>query len=98
MENIILNFKKSLLGQYTKHLTQLMPKKVILALFLMVGISLVEGVSLLLLIPLLQLVGLDVGQGSLGQIAGYNFCFFRYFRIATEFVFGFGNICCGYQF
>ena len=76
MEDIILNFKKSLLGQYTKNLTQLMPKKVILALFLMVGISLIEGVSLLLLIPLLQLVGLDVGQGSLGQIAVIVSAFF----------------------
>ena len=75
-----------------------MPKKVILALFLMVGISLIEGVSLVLLIPLLQLVGLDVGQGSLGQIAGDSFCFFRYFRIATKFVNGFGNIRGGDQF
>ena len=74
--NIILNFKKSLLGQFTQNLTQLMPKKVALALSLMVGISLIEGVSLLLLIPLLQLVGLDVGQGSLGQIAGFVSAFF----------------------
>ena len=69
-ENIILNFKKSLLGRYTNSLFQLMPKKVTLALCLMVLISLTQGVSLILLVPLLQLVGLNVTQGSLGQIAG----------------------------
>lgn len=68
-ENIILNFKKSLLGRYTNSLFQLMPKKVTLALCLMVLISLTQGVSLILLVPLLQLVGLNVAQGSLGQIA-----------------------------
>ena len=66
---IISNIKKSLLGRYTKHLFQLMPKKVAIALCLMVLISLIQGVSLVLLVPLLQLVGLNVGQGSLGQIA-----------------------------
>ena len=69
-ENIIINFKKSLLGRYTNNLFQLMPKKVTLALCLMVLISLTQGVSLILLVPLLQLVGLNVTQGSLGQIAG----------------------------
>ena len=67
---IISNIKNSLLGQYTKNLFQLMPKKVTLALCLMVLISLIQGISLILLVPLLQLVGLNVGQGSLGQIAG----------------------------
>ena len=66
---IISNIKQSLLSQYTKHLFRLMPKKVTLALCLMVLISLIQGISLILLVPLLQLVGLNVGQGSLGQIA-----------------------------
>ena len=74
---IILNFKESLLGQYTKTLLELMQKKVAIALFLMVLISLSEGISLLLLVPLLQLVGLDVGQGSLGQIAEITSAFFN---------------------
>lgn len=65
----MINFKDTLVGQYTKNLAQLMPRKLILALLLMVLISLNEAVSLIILIPLLQLVGLDVGQGSLGQIA-----------------------------
>ena len=70
IENFILNYKNSLLGRYTKNLFQFMPKKVTLALCLMVLISLTQGLSLILLVPLLQLVGLNVAQGSLGQIAG----------------------------
>lgn len=65
-----IHFTKSLLGLYTKNLIKLMPQKIAIALFLMVVISLCEGISLLLLIPLLQLVGLDVSQGSLGQLNG----------------------------
>ncbi len=53
-----------------------MPRKVALAIALMVVISFNEAVSLLVLIPLLQLVGLDVGQGSLGQLAGLASSFF----------------------
>ncbi len=70
------NYNKSLLGQYTKNLVKLMPKQVSLALFLMVLISLMQGISLLLLVPLLQLVGLNVGQGSIGQIALFISTFF----------------------
>jgi len=79
LEEIILGtnkYKNSLLGQFTKNLTQLMPRKVALAIALMVVISFNEAVSLLILIPLLQLVGLDVGQGSLGQLAGLVSSFF----------------------
>ena len=45
--------------------------KVALALVLMVCLSLAEGVGLLMLVPLLQLVGLDVQQGTLGRIAEF---------------------------
>ncbi|MCC7551745.1 MAG: ABC transporter ATP-binding protein/permease [Methanobacterium sp.] len=69
-------FKNSLLKQYTQNLTELMPRKVALAVTLMVLLSLTEAVSLVILVPLLGLVGLDVGQGSLGQIAGYVSSFF----------------------
>lgn len=69
-------YKNSLLGQFTRNLTQLMPRKVTLAIALMVVISFNEAISLLVLIPLLQLVGLDVGQGSLGQLAGLVSSFF----------------------
>jgi len=69
-------FKDSLIGQFTRNLTRLMPRKVVLALALMVFLSLNEAVSLLVLVPLLGLVGLDVGQGSLGQIDGIISAFF----------------------
>lgn len=73
----IFNFTDTnLMGQFTRNLTQLMPRKVTLAVILMAIISLNEAVSLLVLIPLLQLVGLDVGQGSLGQLAGLVSSFF----------------------
>jgi ATP-binding cassette subfamily C protein len=76
VEKNIFNFKKSLLGLYTQNLIQLMPIKVLISLFLMVLISLTEGISLLLLVPLLQLVGLSVDQGSIGQIEGIVSVFF----------------------
>src|SRR5664280_1563760 len=78
---IIINFKKSLLGHYTKNLIQLMPQKVAISLLLMVLISLLQGISLLLLVPLLQLVGLNVSQGSIGQIAGFVSEFFTLIRV-----------------
>src|SRR5664280_1821773 len=83
---IIINFKKSLLGHYTENLTQLMPQKVAISLFLMVFISLLQGISLLLLVPLLQLVGLNVSQGSLGQIAGIVSEFFATIRVQPTLV------------
>lgn len=64
--------------KYIAILTKLMPRKSALALALMVIISLTEGIGLLLLVPLLQLVGLDVQQGALGQIAGIISSFFTY--------------------
>jgi ATP-binding cassette, subfamily C, bacterial len=47
---------------------------------LMLFMAVFEGVSLLLLIPLLQIVGMDVGSGNLGQVAGaiaYAFSLFN---------------------
>ena len=77
----MLNFKDSLLGQFTQNLTSLMPRKVVLALTLMVLLSLNEAISLLILVPLLGLVGLDVGQGALGQIDGLVSAFFVYLGV-----------------
>lgn len=75
---MLKSYKNSQLGIYTKNLTRLMPKKVTLTLILMIFLSLNEAVSLLVLVPLLQQVGLDVGQGSMGQISGYISTFFGY--------------------
>lgn len=78
---IFLNFKKSLLGEYTKNLMGIMPRKVVVSLILMVLLSLSEGISLLLLVPLLQLVGLNVSQGSIGQVEGIITSFFTTFGL-----------------
>ena len=44
------------------------PRRTIESFILTIGVSLFEGVGLLLLIPMLQLIGLDTGQGSLGGV------------------------------
>lgn len=46
-----------------------MPWKVAVTLALIIGVGLTEGVGLLLLAPLLQVIGLDVGQGAVGRLA-----------------------------
>jgi ATP-binding cassette subfamily C protein len=67
----VQGFKKTLFWNYISNFIGLMPGRITLTLSLMVFISLTEGVGLLLLVPLLQLVGLNVDEGSLGQIAGF---------------------------
>ncbi len=54
---------------YARSLVKDMPYQVALVMGLMTFMAVSEGVSLLLLIPMLQIVGLDVQQGNLGQIA-----------------------------
>lgn len=76
----ILNPNRNLRA-YINSLVQFRPKKFGLALSLMVFVGLTEGIGLLLLVPLLQLVGLDVQQGALGQIAGFISSFFIYFGL-----------------
>jgi ATP-binding cassette subfamily C protein len=46
--------------------------KVALALAFMLCLSVTQGVQLLLLVPLMQLVGLDVQQGSIGWLAQFT--------------------------
>ena len=55
---------------YARSLVEDMPNQVALVMGLMVFMAISEGASLLLLIPMLQIVGLDTGQGNLGNIAG----------------------------
>lgn len=64
---------KALLGYKTKNIT--------VALALMVFVSLTEGIGLLLLVPLLQLVGLDVQQGALGGISAFISSIFLYLGV-----------------
>ena len=63
-----------------------MPRRISLTLILMVFISLTEGVGLLLLVPLLQLVGLNVSAGALGEIAGFVSTVFSYLHIKPTLV------------
>ncbi len=53
-----------------------MPGQVALAVTLTVALALTEGVGLLLLLPLLQLVGFNTGQGTTGSITYYVASFF----------------------
>lgn len=69
------------LREYIESLVRFKPKDITIALSIMVFVGLTEGIGLLLLVPLLQLVGLDVQQGALGQIAGFIASFFAYFGL-----------------
>jgi ATP-binding cassette subfamily C protein len=74
------------LRKYLITLIDVMSWKVALALGLMVSLSLTEGISLLMLIPLLQLVGLDVQQGTLGRIAEFVSSIFATIRMQPTLI------------
>ena len=59
------------LRRYLISLLNVMSWKVVLALCLMICLSTIEGISLLMLVPLLQLVGLNVQEGSIGRLAEF---------------------------
>jgi ATP-binding cassette subfamily C protein len=82
----------STLKKYITTLTELMGWKVALALGLMICLGLTEGVSLLMLIPLLQLVGLDVQQGSIARVAGFISSFFSAIGIRPTLI----SVLCVY--
>ena len=46
------------------------PRRAALTMLLTFAVGLAEGIGLLILIPLLQLVGVDAGQGALGRVMG----------------------------
>lgn len=56
---------------YVATFIRVMSWKVALALILMLLMSATQGAQLLLLVPLMQLIGLDVGQGSIGWLARF---------------------------
>ena len=56
---------------YIGALADMAPWKLAFVSLLMFCVSLTEGVGLLLLVPLLQVVGLDVGGGTVGRIGGF---------------------------
>jgi ATP-binding cassette, subfamily C, bacterial len=57
------------LAQYLRTLIGAEPGRLALALALMAVGALTEGLGLLVLVPLLNLIGLDVQQGSVGRLA-----------------------------
>lgn len=57
------------LGAFLGALHRTMPRPLWLAFALMLAAAATEGFGLLMLLPLLQLVGLEVGGGAFGQIA-----------------------------
>ena len=56
---------------YTVTLIRFMSWKVVLALALIICLTFTQGAQLVLLVPLMQVVGLDVQQGSVGWVAGF---------------------------
>lgn len=78
--------RKGTAWTYMAALKRVMSRKVALALSLMVFISLTEGVGLLLLLPLMQLVGLNVDGGSLGQIAGLTSQLFSFASVKPTLI------------
>lgn len=73
--------KDSWLRKYLISFTRFKTKQVVISLLLMVVIGLTEGISLLLLVPLLQLAGLPAQQGTLNSISVYISSFLSYFGI-----------------
>ena len=56
---------------YTVTLIRFMSWKIVLALALIICLTFTQGAQLILLVPLMQVVGLDVQQGSVGWVAGF---------------------------
>src|ERR1700694_474019 len=64
-----LSEKNGILHRYLSTLISMLSWRLGLAVGLMILVSLTEGIGLLLLLPLMQLVGLNVQQGSAGRLA-----------------------------
>jgi len=62
-------FRNTILRGYVATLIDILSWRVAFASGLMVLVSLTEGLGLLLLLPLMQLVGLNVEQGSAGRLS-----------------------------
>lgn len=78
--------KESNMMKYLTNFAGIMPRNITLTLILMVFISLTEGIGLILLVPMLQLVGLDVQYGSLNQIEQFIFSIFAFFSIKPTLI------------
>ncbi len=61
----------STIRSYIGALAEMASWKLAFVSLLMFCVSLTEGVGILLLVPLLQVVGLDIGRGAVGKIGGF---------------------------
>ena len=61
----------STIRSYVGALVDVASWKLVFVLLLTVCVTLTESVGLLLLVPLLQVVGLDLGGGAVGRIGGF---------------------------
>ena len=82
------------LRKYLITLISMMSWKVALALGLMICLSTMEGISLLMLVPLLQLVGLNVQEGSIGRLAEFISSIFSIIGIRPTLI----AVLCVYVF
>lgn len=76
-DRVIRPQRERAIWAYLLTLLREMPGKVTGALVLMIFLSLMEGIGLLMLVPLLQLVGLDLQQGTLDRIAQFLYSIFQ---------------------
>lgn len=86
LNNILSWMEKSDIRDYLINFWGVMPKNIALTLMLMVLIGLTEGIGLILLVPLLQLVGLDVQYGALNQIDQLILSIFSFFSIKPTLI------------
>ena len=69
---------------YIRTLAGVMPGQLALAVTLTVLGALTEGLGLLTLVPLLHLIGIDVQQGTVGQVAGWLAAGFGWLGLPQE--------------
>ena len=74
-------FMQNTFCDYVLSLLKTIPRKIILALVLMILLSFTEGIGLMLLLPILQLIGLGTNEGSTGRLAQLISSFFRIINI-----------------
>lgn len=82
------------LQKYITTLITIMSWRVALALGLMICLSTMEGISLLMLVPLLQLVGLNVQEGSIGLLSEFTSSIFSAIGIRPTLI----VVLCVYVF
>lgn len=84
--NLSGRLQESAAWRYMSLVSLTMPRKVTLAVVLMLGLSLTEGIGLVFILPLLQLVGIDVQQGVMTGVTQYIASFFSLLGLPVTLV------------